>query len=278
MKPTPPPLKIIAGPCMAESFDLLESVIDILSPYINNPHVDFTFKASFDKANRTSISSSRGPGLDKTLSWFQALKKKYHIKITTDIHETYQANPVAEVCDTIQIPAFLCRQTSLIEAAIKTGAEVNIKKGQFLSPYSIPSLVEKCISLASYHQKPLKLSLTERGTCFGYGDLICDPRSFKLLKTKHNSVIFDVTHSTQTPPNGSSTTKALRSFAPLLTRSALITGYVDGIFLETHPEPSKALSDQDAQLNKTQARSLIDQALALWPTAWQATQIDNDYN
>ena len=258
----------ILGPCMAESRDLLFEIAEQMRPTFNNLGSNFYFKASFDKANRTSGNGYRGPGL-KGLQWLQDIKDKYGWKILTDIHETQQVPVVAEIADGLQIPAFLCRQTDLIQDAAKTGKMVNIKKGQFLPPHAVEHMVNKVADT----NPETEFFTTERGTTFGYSDLIVDPRSFSIM-AKYSKVIFDITHSTQKPSiNG--TSGADRSVCPSLARAAIATGYCSGIFMELHPYPEKALSDKDAQLNLEQAKLLINQLQDIQKQAVQWKSIDS---
>ena len=202
MEPTSSPrLLVIAGPCLAESVEVMDEVAGVLAPFLEENHCDFYFKASFDKANRTSLLSARGPGLDQALQWFEQIKSKHRVKMITDIHEPQHAKIAAEVCDGLQIPAFLCRQTDLITEAVKTRKFVNIKKGQFLSPQAAGVMMDKAKRTASSLGFKANVSITERGASFGYGDLVVDPRSFYLMARAGLPVVFDVTHSTQQPPS-----------------------------------------------------------------------------
>lgn len=257
---------IIAGPCAAESFEIMDEVASYMSDLSKKLGFDLVFKASFDKANRTSITSYRGPGISTAMKWFGDIKAKYQVKVLTDIHETVQAKPAGEVCDYLQIPAFLCRQTDLLIAAISTNKWVNIKKGQFVSPASMANAVNKCREAAASSAIDCKVMLTERGSSFGYGDLVVDMRGLAIMAANRVPIIFDVTHSTQKPAAGSgaaSVSGALRQYAPLLARAACSTGYIDGLFLETHPNPSNALSDAEAQLSKEQISSLLENVLPI---------------
>lgn len=277
MKPLSRPI-IIAGPCMAESPELMEQVAARLSRLAE--HLDFTyyFKASFDKANRSSIHSYRGPGLLKSLPWFQSIKEKYGCRLLTDIHETSQAKEAGEVFDALQIPAFLCRQTDLLVAAVETGKMVNVKKGQFMSPGSMHNIAEKIKQTCEENRLELNASITERGTSFGYGDLVVDMRAFPLMADFGLPLIFDVTHSTQTPPTGDAQTSgANRKFAPILARAAAASGCLGGFFLEVHPCPAEAKSDAAAQLNMDQAEGLISQLVAIWKDAKRWRELDHSF-
>ncbi|NRA43457.1 MAG: 3-deoxy-8-phosphooctulonate synthase [Oligoflexales bacterium] len=269
---------IIAGPCMAESPDIMDSVAARLSKLAESLGFTFYFKASFDKANRSSINSYRGPGLEESLPWFKEIKAKYGCRLITDIHEPHQAATAAEVFDALQIPAFLCRQTDLLVAAVATGRMVNIKKGQFMSPDSMRNIADKVRQTCEQNDLELNASLTERGTSFGYGDLLVDMRSFPMMANFGLPLIFDVTHSTQTPPTGDAKTSgANRKFAPILARSAAATGCLDGFFIEVHPEPSKAKSDAAAQLNIEQAEALISQLVPIWKDAKKWRELDSKF-
>lgn len=254
---------IVAGPCMAESYSLLEDVASPLLSLSKRLGFDLIFKSSFDKANRSSISSYRGPGLDTAMKWFADLRSKFGIRILTDVHETNQVLPAGAVCDVLQIPAFLCRQTDLIVAAVRTGRSVNIKKGQFMAPHAMSLIVEKVRSACHESELPVQLMLTERGTTFGYGDLVVDMRSLAVMADLGVPVLFDITHSTQQPSTGGATSGALRQHAGVLARAAAGTGRIDGFFLEVHPEPRLAKSDADAQLSIRQAEQLIEATLPI---------------
>ncbi len=240
---------IIAGPCVIENEEILEEIAESLKPLHLNPNIDFYFKASFDKANRTSLESYRGPGLEKGLEALQNIKKKFGYKLLTDIHETYQAKPAAEVVDVLQIPAFLCRQTDLIVEAAKTKATINIKKGQFMSPNDMRYSVLKALKTRnpqiqeSHYQtsKEQKVYLTERGNSFGYGNLVVDMRSLAIMRA-FAPVIFDATHAVQMPGGLNGKSGGDSAFAPLLARAAAAVG-IDGLFAEVHTNPKQALSD-----------------------------------
>ncbi len=241
---------------------------------------DFVFKSSFDKANRTAIDSYRGPGMDLALQWFEKVKKKYNLPVLTDVHETGHCRPVAEVCDVLQIPAFLCRQTDLMIAAAATGRMVNVKKGQFMAPGSMEHIVEKGRAVCREKGLSPKIAVTERGASFGYGNLVVDMRSFQILASTGTPVIFDITHSTQLPPMGGESGKTSggdRHMAPLLARSATATGYLHGYFLEVHPDPTQAKSDKDAQLSIAQAQTLLRQLIPFWRQAQQFSVTDSQF-
>ena len=230
-------LTLIAGPCVIESEKLCFEVAASLKKTCAKLGINYIFKASFDKANRTSGKSFRGPGLIEGLTVLARVREKFELPVLTDVHTEEQTANAAEVVDILQIPAFLCRQTDLIEAAVNTGKIVNIKKGQFLSPGEIGRVVDKARSGGGK-----KLLLTERGTTFGYNNLVADMRSIPIMKQTGCPVIFDATHSVQLPGGGGDKSSGQREFAPVLARCALAAG-ANGVFIETHPTTDKALSD-----------------------------------
>jgi len=231
------PLLWIAGPCVIESHDLTLSIAETLAEYSSQLGFQLIFKASFDKANRTSGKSFRGPGLHEGLKTLDLVKQKVGLPVTTDIHECHQVEAVAQVCDLLQIPAFLARQTDLILAAGKTGRAVNVKKGQFMAPWDMRNVVSKMEEVGNK-----QLLLTERGTTFGYGHLVNDMRAIPWMQDLGRPVIFDATHSVQTPGSKGDRTGGDSRMAPYLARAAVAAG-CDGIFVETHPRPGEALSD-----------------------------------
>lgn len=271
---------VYAGPCVAESLELLRAVVAPLSALAKELNFDLTFKASFDKANRTSIDSYRGPGIAQTLEWFSIIKKEFGVPVLTDIHEPAHAKAVASVVDVLQIPAFLCRQTDLLIAAVETGRMVNVKKGQFVAPNGMQNVVDKAKEAAKKNNLPLKLALTERGASFGYGNLVVDTRSFPIMTDTGVPVIFDITHSTQLPGGATDgkTTAGERRFAPTLARAATATGYLSGYFLEVHPNPNQAKSDKAVQLSIPQAEALLRQLVPLWHQAKKYKEIDTAFN
>ena len=271
---------VIAGPCAAESYALLDDIASRLVKLAQDLDFELIFKASFDKANRTSGNSVRGSGLETTMEWFQDIKSKYKVKILTDIHETYQVAPVAKVCDVLQIPAFLCRQTDLVEAAAASGRIVNIKKGQFLAPTAMSNILEKARIAAKKSNSDADIWLTERGYTFGYGNLVVDMRAFPIMAATSAPVILDITHSTQLPSTGGDggTSGGQRQFAPVLARAATATGYLSGYFLEVHADPKNAISDKDAQLNPKQAESLLRQIVPMWRASKSVAAIDAEFH
>ncbi len=231
-------LVLIAGPCVIESEALCQQVALAIGKLCRKLGITYVFKASFDKANRTSGQSYRGPGLAEGLAVLAGIRERFGLPVLTDIHNEEQAREAAEAgVDILQIPAFLCRQTDLIHAAVQTGKIVNIKKGQFLSPKEMGQVVKKAEEIGGR-----KLMLTERGTTFGYNNLVSDMRSIPLLRENGYPVIFDATHSVQLPGGGGDKSAGQREFAPVLARCAIAAG-ADGVFVETHPNPDQALSD-----------------------------------
>ena len=228
---------LIAGPCVIESEELVMTVAAHMKRITDELGIPYTFKASFDKANRTSIHSFRGPGIEKGLEILRKVRDTYSLPICTDIHEPWQAELAAQVCDIIQIPAFLCRQTDLLVAAAKTGKCINIKKAQFLAPWDMKNCVEKIRQSGNDN-----VMLCERGTTFGYNTLVVDMTGLRVMKDFGVPVIFDATHSVQKPGGNGESTGGNRQFVEYLAKAAVAVG-VDGLFMETHPDPDKALSD-----------------------------------
>ena len=228
---------LIAGPCVIESEELVLSVAGQMKAITDELGIPYTFKASFDKANRTSIHSFRGPGIEKGLEILQKVKEVFDLPVCTDIHEPGQAEKAAQVCDILQIPAFLCRQTDLLVAAAKTGKCINIKKAQFLAPWDMKNCVEKVRESGNKN-----VMLCERGSTFGYNTLVVDMTGLRVMKEFGVPVIFDATHSVQKPGGNGTSTGGNRQFVEYLAKAAIAVG-VDGLFMETHPDPDKALSD-----------------------------------
>lgn len=242
----------IAGPCVIESQELLNTVAEELVRINNKLGTDIIFKASFDKANRTSIKSFRGPGLGRGLQMLADVKSKYGLRVLTDIHESFQAGPVGEVCDVIQIPAFLCRQTDLLVAAARTGKIVNIKKAQFLSGIDMKYPVEKSLDAGAK-----EVWLTERGNMFGYNNLVVDFRNIPDMLEITPRVIMDCTHSVQRPGAGGGKTSGDRRFVPNMALAAKAFG-ANGYFFEVHPDPEHALSDGPNMLYLDKLEQLIN--------------------
>ena len=241
----------IAGPCVIESASLLDEVAARIVDINNQLGTDIIFKASFDKANRTSVSSFRGPGIDKGLEMLDEVKKRYKLRILTDIHESWQAEPVAQVADVLQIPAFLCRQTDLLLAAARTGKTVNIKKAQFLSGIDMKYPVGKAMDAGAKD-----VWLTERGNCFGYNNLVVDFRNIPDMLEIVPRVIMDCTHSVQRPGGASGKTGGDRKFLPSMALAAKAFG-ATGYFFEVHPEPDNGLSDAANMLELDKLEGLI---------------------
>jgi 2-dehydro-3-deoxyphosphooctonate aldolase (KDO 8-P synthase) len=251
------PLVFIAGPCVIESLDLTLSVAEKLKEIAGRLHIPVVFKSSFDKANRTSGKSFRGPGLDAGLKILDTVRQRTGLPITTDVHEERQVAAVGQVCDLIQIPAFLARQTDLVQAAARTGRAINVKKGQFMAPWDMKNVVAKVREVGCE-----KLLLTERGTTFGYGMLVNDMRSIPWMQDLGCPVIFDATHSVQTPGALGTSTGGDRRMAPYLARAAVACG-CNGVFFETHPRPDEAPSDGPNMLPLAEVPAFIQSCLAL---------------
>ena len=255
------PLCVIAGPCVIESEAHARMIAERLAEMSVAAGLHFIFKASYDKANRTSISSYRGPGMKDGLAILKRIKQALGVPIVTDIHTVEQASPAAEVCDIIQIPAFLCRQTDLVVAAALSGRAINIKKGQFVAPWDMRHAVEKCRDAGNS-----QVFLTERGASFGYNNLVVDMRSLAIMR-KFAPVVFDATHSVQLPSSQSSdggpaTSGGQPEFIPLLARAAVAAG-VDGVFMEVHDNPKEAKSDGANALDTRNLRGVLKELLAV---------------
>ena len=251
------PLLWILGPCVIESHDLTLRIADTLAELAGRLRLPLVFKASFDKANRTSGKSFRGPGLRDGMKTLAAVKERTGLPVTTDVHEEGQLGPVAEVCDLIQIPAFLARQTDLLLAAGRTGRAVNVKKGQFMAPWDMKNVVRKMDEVGCRN-----LLLTERGATFGYGMLVSDMRSIPWMQDLGRPVIFDATHSVQMPGGQGDRSGGDRRMVPYLARAATAAG-CDGLFLETHPRPDEALSDGPNMVVLEQLPALVECCLRL---------------
>lgn len=252
-----PQMILIAGPCVIESEKMVMELAEDLKRITEELPVDFYFKASFDKANRTSIDSYRGPGLEEGLRILERVKAEYGHKIITDIHEPYQADVVKDVCDIIQIPAFLCRQTDLLVAAAKTGKIINVKKGQFLAPWDMKNVIGKIEQSGNNN-----IMLCERGTSFGYNTLLVDMTSIVEMKKFGYPVIFDGTHSVQKPGGNGTSTSGNREYVPYLCRAAVAAG-ADGLFLETHMNPDEALSDGANMIQIDNIKALVNDCLKI---------------
>lgn len=250
-------LVLISGPCVIESEENVMQIAKEIKDITERLNVDFYFKASFDKANRTSISSYRGPGIEEGLHILEKVKNTYKIKIATDIHEPWQAKQVADICDLIQIPAFLCRQTDLVVAAAKTGKIINVKKAQFLAPWDMKNVVNKIEETGNKN-----IMLCERGTSFGYNTLVVDMTAITEMKKFGYPVIFDATHSVQKPGGQGNSTGGNRDYVKYLARAAAAVG-IDGMFFEVHPEPDKALSDGPNMIKLSDFENILKQILGI---------------
>jgi 2-dehydro-3-deoxyphosphooctonate aldolase (KDO 8-P synthase) len=251
------PLTWIAGPCVIESHELTLSIAEEVAALADRLRLPLVFKASFDKANRSSGRSFRGPGLEAGLRTLEEVKRKTGLPVTTDIHECHQAEPAAQVCDLLQIPAFLARQTDLLLAAGRTGRAVNVKKGQFMAPWDMRNVVSKLAEVDNPN-----LLLTERGSTFGYGQLVNDMRAIPWMQELGCPVIFDATHSVQKPAGKGDRSDGERRMIPYLARAAVACG-CDGVFLETHPRPDEALSDGPNMVPLAELPHLIECCLRL---------------
>jgi 2-dehydro-3-deoxyphosphooctonate aldolase (KDO 8-P synthase) len=251
------PLAIIAGPCVIEDADTTIEIAAFLKSLAHELALPFIFKASFDKANRTSIDSFRGPGISEGLRILARVKKELGVKVLSDVHESTQMAQAADVLDAIQVPAFLCRQTDFLLAAARTGKPINVKKGQFMAPWDMVPVVQKIQSSGNPN-----ILLTERGAMFGYNNLVVDFRSIPIMQATGCPVIFDATHSVQLPGGKGQSSGGQREFAPLLAKAAVAAG-ADGIFLEVHPDPDKALCDGPNSLPLTDLRGLLSQLKAI---------------
>lgn len=245
------PLPVIAGPCALESDEVALAVARWLADLARRLPIAPIFKSSFDKANRSSIDSYRGPGLDEGLARLARVREETGLPLLTDVHEPGQCAAAAEVCDVLQIPAFLCRQTDLVVAAAETGRALNVKKGQFMAPDDMHRVADKARAAGNE-----RITITERGCSFGYHDLVVDMRAFGMLQDQGLPVIYDATHSLQTPGSGEQT-GGLRRFAEPLARAAIAAG-ADGVFLEVHPDPDRARSDAATQLPPERAERLLE--------------------
>ena len=264
-------LFLIAGPCVIESEDHAIRMAEIIKGVTRSLGIPFIFKASYDKANRTSIKSYRGPGLQEGLRVLKKIKDAVHLAVLTDVHERSDVPEVAEVADVLQIPAFLCRQTDLIVAAAKTGRVINIKKGQFVSPWDMRHAVEKCRDAGNR-----RVFVTERGSSFGYNNLVVDMRSLAIMR-EFAPVVFDATHSVQLPSasegddNGAPVSGGQPEFIPVLARAAVAAG-VDGVFMEVHDNPKEAKSDGPNALESTKLRGVLKELLAIQRGVAEAAQ------
>ncbi|MDR2420404.1 MAG: 3-deoxy-8-phosphooctulonate synthase [Puniceicoccales bacterium] len=266
----PQQLLLLAGPCSLESSEVSLEVAAFLSGMQKKyPELQVVFKGSFDKANRSSIHSSRGVGLSKGLEILTAVKANYSLPVTTDFHIPEQAQPVASICDVLQVPAFLCRQTDMLIAAAKTGRTVSVKKGQFLSPREMRHVVEKLREAGAQ-----EIWQMERGASFGYQNLVVDMRGFTIMKAFSPTVIFDATHSVQIPGGMDGVTQGERIFTPILARAALAAG-ANGLFFEVHPDVSRATCDAANQCPMDRFEAILQECIAIWKLcrAWGEQEI-----
>jgi 2-dehydro-3-deoxyphosphooctonate aldolase (KDO 8-P synthase) len=247
------PLVLISGPCVIENYETTREIAGILKEITSKLEIPFIFKASYDKANRTSVTAFRGPGLNDGLRVLKDIKEELGIPILSDVHRISEISAAARVLDIIQIPAFLCRQTDVVIEVAKTGKPVNVKKGQFLAPWDIANVTEKIISAGNR-----RILITERGTMFGYNNLIVDFRSFMIIRKIGYPVIFDATHSVQLPGGAGASSGGQREYAPMLARAAAAAG-VDGIFMEVHSNPDEALCDGPNSLKLDTIDELLSQ-------------------
>lgn len=252
---------LIAGPCAIESRETVMETARELKAVCGELGIRLYFKSSFDKANRTSCSA-RGVGIERGLEILSEVKQTYGLPILTDVHESWQCAPVAEVADVLQIPAFLSRQTDLLLAAARTGRVVNVKKGQFMAPWDMRGVVEKIGSVASDKPVQEQLWLTERGSSFGYGNIVVDMTSLVRMREYGCPVVFDATHAVQQPSSQAGVTGGNREMVPYLVRAAVAVG-IDGLFLEVHPDPDKAISDAANQLKLSDIKQVLQGALAI---------------
>lgn len=251
------PLLLLAGPCVLESEEMAWEIAREMKTICNELGISYVFKASFDKANRTSLDSFRGPGLEKGLRLLGRIREELGVAVVSDVHEVAQIDRAAEVLDILQIPAFLCRQTDLLVAAARSGTTLNIKKGQFVSPWDMKYAVEKVRAAGGE-----RILLTERGASFGYNNLVVDMRSLPVMRSLGCPVIYDATHSVQLPGGAGGSSGGQRQFIPPLSRAAMAAG-VDGLFMEVHPDPDKALCDGPNSWPLDQVKGLLRQLLAI---------------
>lgn len=247
------PLLLIGGPCALESEELARTVAGTMAEICDRLGMSYVFKASFDKANRTSLESYRGPGIDEGLAILARIRREMNVPVISDVHEISQVAPAAEVLDILQIPAFLCRQTDLLTAVAKTGKTVNVKKGQFVSPWDMENAVNKMRGVGG-----AKIMLVERGASFGYNNLVVDMRSLPVMRSFGCPVIFDATHSVQLPGGAGGASGGQREFIAPLARAAVAAG-IDGLFMEIHPEPGKALCDGPNSIPLADIENLLAQ-------------------
>ncbi len=272
------PFFLIAGPCVIESEQLQMDVAGQLKEITRTLGIPFIFKSSFDKANRSSGTTFRGPGMDKGLAILAKVKRELKVPVLTDVHSEDQIAAVAQVADVLQTPAFLCRQTDFIHAVAQSGRPVNIKKGQFLSPHDMKNVIDK--ARAAARDKGLvedNFMACERGASFGYNNLVSDMRSLAIMRETGAPVVFDATHSVQLPGGQGTSSGGQREFVPVLARAAVAVG-ISGLFMETHPDPAKALSDGPNAVPLKHMRVLLEQLLALDRVVKSQPLLENDFS
>jgi len=253
-------LFLIAGPCVIETKNIVFETASVLKEIAENLRIPFIFKASYDKANRSSIKSYRGPGIEKGVEILSEVKETFNIPIISDVHSVIEIKIARDILDVIQIPAFLCRQTDLLIEAGKTGKPVNVKKGQFIAPWDVSNIIEKLKSTGNK-----QIMITERGTCFGYNNLVVDFRSFPIIRSMGVPVIFDATHSVQLPGGAGACSSGQKEFIPYLSRAAVACG-IDGLFFEVHPQPDKALCDGPNMIPLKEFKNLIESLVEVHKT------------
>ncbi len=257
------PFFVMAGPCVIEDEELCIEIASEMKRITTELQIPYIFKASFDKANRTSHKSYRGPGIEEGLRILAHIREELDVPVVTDVHTPEQVSLVAPVVDLLQTPAFLCRQTDFIRACAQSGKPVNIKKGQFLSPYDMKNVVEKArVAAMEVGLNPDNFMICERGASFGYGNLVTDMRSLAIMRETGAPVVFDATHSVQLPGGNGISSSGQRQFVPVLSRAAVAVG-IDGLFFETHPDPSKALSDGPNMVPLCHMRELLSELKAI---------------
>ena len=251
------PLVLIAGPCVIESEDNIRRTVKGLKEITSEIDIPLILKSSYDKANRTSMKSYRGPGLKRGLEILQEVKVEFDVPLLVDVHQIEEVESVSRVADILQVPAFLCRQTDLIISMARTGKPINVKKGQFLAPWDMKNVIEKIESTGNK-----RILLTERGSCFGYNNLVVDMKSLPIMRSFGYPVIFDATHSVQKPGERGTGTGGEREYVPFLAQAAVAIG-IDGLFLEVHPEPEEALSDGPNMLRLDQVKGLLEKLIRI---------------
>ena len=272
------PFFLIAGPCVIESEQLQMDVAGQLKEITSALGIPFIFKSSFDKANRSSGSTFRGPGIDKGLEILAKVKRELKVPVLTDIHDESQITQVSSVVDVLQTPAFLCRQTDFIRAVAQSGKPVNIKKGQFLAPHDMKNVIDK--ARAAAREKGLdedSFMACERGASFGYNNLVSDMRSLAIMRETHAPVVFDATHSVQLPGGHGTSSGGQREFVPVLARAAIAVG-VAGVFMETHPDPAHAMSDGPNAVPLRHMRALLEQLVSIDRVVKSQPLLENDFS